>query len=268
MSETHTNRNKEMEERHLSEFADPAGCSVVELRQYTLKPGRRDELIALFERHFLEGQEQYGMQILGQFRRRTAANQFVWLRGFSDMQARRRALQGFYGGPIWQAHSRAANATMLDSDNVLLLKPARATSRLRGDPSGRPTLDAKDSAGGIVIATVYAFDSPVASSFVECFERQIAPVPGTAGASLLGYYVTEPAENTFPQLPVREGEHAFVWFASFADEEAYAAYQRALTESPVWTTSIVPILKEWLSKPEEVLELLPTRRSLLRHRPG
>ncbi len=117
-----------------------------------------------------------------------------------------------------------------------------------------------------MIATVYAFDESVDRSFIEFFERQIAPVLGTAGAPLLGYYVTEPAENTFPQLPVREGEHVFVWFTSFADEETYAAYQRALTENSMWTTSLAPSLKEWLSKQEEVLELLPTRRSLLRHR--
>ena len=30
---------------------------VLELRQYTLHPGRRDELVALFEREFVEPQE-------------------------------------------------------------------------------------------------------------------------------------------------------------------------------------------------------------------
>ena len=266
MAETHASRNGGADGEQTSGSSDPVRCSVIELRQYTLKPGRRDELIALFERHFLEGQEQYGMQILGQFRQRTDPDQFVWLRGFADMQTRHQALQGFYGGPAWQAHRAAANATMLDSDNVLLLKPVHATSGLRGASSGRPALDAKEEAGGIVIATVYGFDAPVDRPFVAYFETQIVPVLCTAGAALLGYYITEPAENTFPALPVREGEHVFVWFASFADEGAYAAYQRALQENSRWTTSLVPTLKEWLRGPEEVLELLPTRRSRLRHR--
>ena len=266
MTETDTRRDEEGQTRHIKDAADPACCPVVELRQYTLKPGRRDELIALFERHFLEGQEQYGMQILGQFRRRSHPNQFVWLRGFADMETRHRALQGFYSGPIWQAHRHAANDTMVDSDNVLLLQPVRANSGLRCDSSGRPAMDAKDSAGGIMLATVYAFDAPVDSLFVEFFEMQIAPVLWTAGATLLGYYVTEPAENTFPQLPVREGEHVFVWFASFADEKAYAAYQSALAANQAWTTSLVPALQRWQARPAEVLELVPTRRSILRHR--
>lgn len=266
MSEMRASRNGEIDARQTSEPASPVDCPIVELRQYTLKPGRRDELIALFERHFLERQEQYGMQILGQFRRRTDPDQFVWLRGFSSMQARRQALQGFYGGPIWQEHRTAANATMLDSDNVLLLKPVHATSGLCCDSSHRPALDAQEVAGGIVIATVYAFDAPVDSLFVEFFEMQIVPVLCAANASLLGYYVTEPAENTFPELPVREGEHVFVWFASFTDEETYAAYQTALIANQAWVTSLAPALRGWPARPVEVLELIPTRRSLLRHR--
>src|ERR1051326_822660 len=163
MSETSASRNEQAGVSHPPEPADLVRCSVVELRQYTLKPGRRDDLIMLFERHFLEGQEQYGMQILGQFRRRAHPVQFVWLRGFPDMQTRRQALQGFYGGPIWQEHRAAANATMLDSDNVLLLKPARSTSALRCDPASRPAIAAEESVGGLVIATVYGFEAPVES---------------------------------------------------------------------------------------------------------
>jgi hypothetical protein len=78
--------------------------------------------------------------------------------------------------------------------------------------------------------------------------------------------VTEPSENTFPALPVREGEHVFVWFASFADDAAYTTYHRALTKSQEGITSLVSALQMWLAKPEEVLELLPTRRSFLRFR--
>src|SRR5687767_15285942 len=43
-------------------------CAVMELRQYVTKPGRRDDLIALVDRHFLEGQEAHAMRIVGQFR--------------------------------------------------------------------------------------------------------------------------------------------------------------------------------------------------------
>lgn len=255
MSETNSEVQKGVE----------ASYPVVELRQYTLKPGRREELIELFDTHFVEGQERYEMRVIGQFRRRAAPDQFVWLRGFSDMETRQQALQGFYSGPTWQEHRAAANDTMIDSDNVLLLKPVYATTGLRLDPARRPALDAPETAGGVIIVTVYNFAAPVDASFVTFFETEFAPALRAAGAALLGDYITEPAENTFPQLPVREDEHVFVWLASFADEEAYTAYQKTLAARHEWATALVPALRNWLIKPAETLELTPTRRSLLRH---
>jgi hypothetical protein len=61
---------------------------VVELRQYTLHPGRRDVLIDLFDREFVETQEAAGMAVLGQFRDLDDSDRFVWLRGFDDMRRR------------------------------------------------------------------------------------------------------------------------------------------------------------------------------------
>jgi hypothetical protein len=40
-------------------------CPVVELRQYTLKPGQREVLIDLFDKYFVESQEAAGMTIIG-----------------------------------------------------------------------------------------------------------------------------------------------------------------------------------------------------------
>src|SRR6059036_1318055 len=115
-------------------------CPIVELRQYTLHPGQRDVLIDLFDREFVESQEALGMKLIGQLRDLDDPNRFVWLRGFRDLAARAPALQAFYGGPDWKTHCDAANATMVDSSNVLLLRPARPTSgfALDGDrpPSG------------------------------------------------------------------------------------------------------------------------------------
>lgn len=99
---------------------------VIELRQYTLRPGRRDELIELFDREFVETQEAVGAVVLGQFRDLDAPDRFVWLRGFPDMEARRHALTAFYDGPVWAEHGPRANATMVDSDDVLLLRPLSA----------------------------------------------------------------------------------------------------------------------------------------------
>jgi len=88
-------------------------CPIVELRQYTLHPGKRDILIDLFDRKFVESQEALGIKIIGQFRDIDRPNHFVWLRGFRDMTSRAKALNDFYSGLVWKAHREAANATMM-----------------------------------------------------------------------------------------------------------------------------------------------------------
>jgi hypothetical protein len=170
---------------------------IVELRQYTLRPGRRDALIDLFDREFVESQEDLGMAVLGQFRDLDRPDRFVWLRGFPDMATRAEGLAAFYSGPVWKEHGPAANATMIDSDDVLLLREVVALPRAR--PAVAPAGSAR------VVATVHYRDRPFDDEFVEWFSR--------AGTAPIASLRTEYAENTFPALPVREGEHAFVWFA-------------------------------------------------------
>src|SRR5437868_13140589 len=128
----------------------PLCCPVVELRQYTLHSGKRDVLIDLCDREFVETQEAVGVKAIGQFRVLDHPDRFVWLRGFPDMTSRAKALTDFYGGPVWKAHREAANATMIDSDNVLLLRPALPTSgfslgNLKRAPVGSDEVDRKST---------------------------------------------------------------------------------------------------------------------------
>ncbi len=109
---------------------------VVELRNYVLQPRQRDVLIELFEREFIESQEALGANVLATFRNIDNPDRFVWLRGFADLGARYRALDGFYTGEVWKTHRLEANATMVDSDDVLLLRPIAGD--IRRDRALRP----------------------------------------------------------------------------------------------------------------------------------
>jgi hypothetical protein len=230
-------------------------CPIVELRQYTLHAGRRDELIDLFEREFIESQEALGIRVIGQFRDLGDANRFVWLRGFPDMAARGEALAAFYGGPVWQAHRAAANATMLDSDNVLLLRPASGSSGFAlADPSGE----------SIVVATIHYLDDGAVADFASFFAAAMMPTILAAGGTILATLVTESIRNNFPRLPVREAEPVFVWLCRFADLAAYERFGSALLRAEDWRAGVAPgILRQFHRKPE-ILTLVPTRRSLLR----
>lgn len=183
-----------------------ASSGVVELRQYTLKPGRRDELIALFEQEFIESQEVLGMTLFGLFRDEERPDRFVWLRGFRDMSARREALSRFYGGPVWQAHGAAANDTMIDSDNVMLLRPAQTASGFHSSTT---------RVSEPLLCLVWQFfDNERCSAFASQFLTEV-PVQGTNDhGAVLAAFVTEASANTSPKLPVREGEHNFVVFTS------------------------------------------------------
>src|SRR2546430_14935965 len=88
-------------------------CPIVELRQYTLHPGKRDVLIDLFDREFIEPQEALGIKVIVQFRDLDRPDLFVWLSGFRDMTSRAKALGDFYGGPRWETRREAAYATVI-----------------------------------------------------------------------------------------------------------------------------------------------------------
>ena len=149
-------------------------CPVIELRQYTLKPGQRDALIDLFDRHFVESQEADGMTIVGQFRDRQRPDRFVWIRGFPDMASRHQALERFYGGPVWAAHRTAANATMLDVSDVLLLRPVRSDAGfLLEDDQMKP--GAQSPGPKTVLAGIYALETRADDVLVSQFEQQVAP---------------------------------------------------------------------------------------------
>lgn len=202
--------------------------NVLELRQYTLKPGRRDELIALFEREFIESQDAEGMDIIGTFRDLDNPDRFVWLRGFPNMEERAKSLAAFYGGPVWKAHRNAANDTMIDSDNVLLLKPAWNGS---GFPAGsaRAPVGATAPRGGGVTATICYFETPVPNEFVVAFRTTTVQ---RLGSQFLAAFVSEASANTFPALPVREGENVFVCFSRSAPRDLKAPKIETLLLQP------------------------------------
>ena len=234
-------------------------CPIFELRRYTLQPGARDTLIELFDRELVETQEAVGMSVLGQFRDLDDPDAFVWFRGFSDMRARKRALEEFYGAPVWKEHAQAANATMVAVDNVLLLRPL---SGLALDPGDRPPSGSTTSPPGLLAVTIYPLAVSAAADFPAFFARELEPALRDAGISVLATYATEHSPNTFPALPVREHEDVFVWMSMFADEADHARRAGELERSPAWRERISEARAELDGQPE-ILRLRPTARSLL-----
>jgi hypothetical protein len=235
----------------------PSGA-IVELRQYTLRPGQREALINLFDREFVETQEAVGMTVIGQFRDLDRPDMFVWLRGFSDMPARAASLTAFYSGAIWRAHAEEANRTMVDSDNVLLLEPVSPKTVF--SPGPRPIGGAFTDTG-LIVTTIY-YPRAGTREFSAFFAQSVRPLVAASGAAILGEYAASVQPNNFPRLPIREGEDVFVWFAVFKSPTDYEQHHTSLGNTPAWRR-IAPQLEAQLARPTETLRLVPTSRSRL-----
>lgn len=242
-----------------------ACCAVVELRQYTLYPGKRDTLIAMFEDKFIESQQDVGIEVIGQFRDINDPNRFVWLRGFDGMEARRKALTDFYYGPVWQANRNQANPLLYDNDNVLLLHPATVGSGFAVDADKRPARGRKPARNDFIVSTIYYFEQEVPAAFVAQFDTELKPLFEKSGARVLARYVSEKSPNTFERLPVREQDNVFVWFAGFADRRAYDRYLEVLAGDERWSGTLFAAVNKALQRPPETLMLQPTPRSLVGH---
>lgn len=228
--------------------------AVIELRQYTLHRGQRDTLITLFDREFIETQEAVGMTVLGQFRDLDNAHRFVWLRGFASMAARAEALTDFYGGPVWHAHRDAANATMADSDNVLLLRPAGTSLPLETWRRGK-------APAGALLTVVYPLAAAPEARFVAALMHDWLPLIRRHGGTLAGCCVTESSANTFPRLPVREREQVLVALARFATIEGCDRAAAASRASHDALARIGDATGVRVIAPPQVLRLAPTARS-------
>jgi hypothetical protein len=238
-------------------------CNVMELRQYTLHPGRREIFVQLFDSTFTESQDAIGMTVIGQFRDLDRPDRFVWMRGFQDMASRAKELAAFYGSDLWHAYRDEANTSIDDSDNVLLLVPLSPALSFKDIP---PRAGASSAAArtGLVVVTLYYTKADGPAEFGAMFDRLLRGRTEAAGARTLAAYVTSTAENNYPKLPIRVGERIFVWVAQFAGPDAYAAYQAKLAADRQWTETLWPTARAQLTRDPEVLRLTPTPRSRLR----
>jgi len=227
------------------EFPARVKCHpIVELRQYTLHPGKRDVLIDLFEREFIETQEAVGIQVIGQFHDLDNADRFVWLRGFPDMPARAKSLDAFYNGDVWKKHRDVANATMIDSDNVLLLRVAE-------HDSGFHLATHEFGGRGVLVAAIFYFASMPNDIEIASVEKRLA----FAGVKKIAAFVTERSPNNFPRLPVRENENVYICFHHFPNPE------QSLQQSELWKLQLLSDFSERDRLPE-VIRLKPTPRSV------
>jgi hypothetical protein len=227
--------------------------TLFELRNYQTQPGRRDDLIAMFEAHFLDAYERAGASILGTFRNLDDPDRWVWIRAFADNPARRTALNGFYTSEAWLALREPANATIADVGDALLLRAERGDLTQQAAMAGGPSL---------VEVTRYFPRRQTLRAFQDRFARDLLPALAELGAGALAMLTSVDAPNSYPRLPLRTGP-ALVTFVRFESETAHRAYRAALAHEPRWK-AMQDDLNRLLTQEPEVLRLRPTLRSFIR----
>ena len=234
---------------------------VIELRNYVLQPGRRDDFLRHFEEHFLFSQRDTGMHVLGQFAVDDQPDRFLWIRGFTDMAARRRGLDDFYGGAFWQARRDSTNAMLVDHEDVHLLRPLDAIARLTGglsleDRAAEPPGIVAPGVG-LVVADFYRAASRL-DHLVQAFERDVRHPLLERGHEVLGHFVAELAPNDYPRLKVIQDPVLLMVITAYRDP-AHLAQLRS-----EWDPRAV--LKPLSTGEIVMLRLQPTARSIVRYR--
>jgi hypothetical protein len=235
---------------HLQNF------QVIEFRRYTIKPGGREQFAKYFESYFPEAFQQLGAIAFGDFLERKQTDHFTWLRGFHDMDGRATANSAFYYGPLWKEHKATLNNLIVDSDNVLLLRPIDPSRGVAVLPAVDPVLEPA-GAKGIVVAQIFAVKPGSVDGFAAEAEATFAKYRN-AGAREAGVLVTLDAPNNFPQLPVRTDGPYLVWLGILKDDGALDQLMPLMEASQSSTATSL------LRGTPEIIVLDPGPRSRLR----
>lgn len=246
-------------ERHaMQNISHPNNFQVIEFRRYQIKDGGRANFATYFESFFPEAFQQLGALALGQFFERKNPKGFTWLRGFKDMDARAIVNSAFYYGPVWKEHRTTLNDLIVDSDNVMLLRPLHQNSGVSTLPAVDPVCETQ-GAQGVVVAQIFALKADDVALFARQAASNFAAYQA-AGIRQAGLLVTLDAKNNFPQLPVRTDGLYLVWLGIAKDDQQLESKFYPLADRAARELAADGLLR---SAPELVI-LDPAKRSRLR----
>jgi hypothetical protein len=199
---------------------------VIELRNYLLKPDKRDLFIDYFEEHFTRSQNILGGYTLGQFRIKDEDDHFFWIRGFHDMPSRKKFLNDFYYGSVWQQHRNVANGMLANNDNVCLLRPLNIDKGTIDSVSGfNSNWFGKHK--GVTVVTFYTANQK-RDKLIDFFKTQYVSLLNTTGITDISFWISEPLPNDFLQLPVFQDKNLLVSIAFYKDEPEYQTKAKQL----------------------------------------
>jgi len=97
---------------------------IVEMRTYKLKPGKREEFLAIFRSRSMPAHAQIGMKILGPWLSIEDPDTFFFMRGFPDLASREPMKAKFYQGELWKRELEQVLMPMIERYDVVLVDDA------------------------------------------------------------------------------------------------------------------------------------------------
>jgi len=96
--------------------------TIVEMRTYKTKPGRRSEFLGMFRSKSVPAHAEIGMRVLGPFLSVEDPDTFFFMRGFPDLASRDPMKARFYEGELWKQDLEHVLMPMLERYDVVLVE--------------------------------------------------------------------------------------------------------------------------------------------------
>jgi len=174
---------------------------------------------------------ELGGYTLGQFKINGINDRFIWMRGFADMNTRMRFLNNFYvESRVWKEFGPGANAMMINSDNVYLLRPLN-NNKCAKEQSEAINGNLLKMNNGIIVVDFYICNSTL-DKVINLFHSSYIPFIKTLNIDNITLWVSEMSENDFPRLPVFQDKNLLLTITKYGDEDEYRINQEQINSMP------------------------------------
>lgn len=242
----------------LSLFVSSTGIAqqikVLEVRNYVTREGHRSDYTNAFETKLIDTLNAFKNYVLGQFYPKGADDNFVWFRGFTDMDSRKDALTGFFKSEFWSQNKSVPGEYLLNYTNSYLVKPINIKTN-----DTNSAFDAKwfGKSKGFVVVDLYIANERL-PQVIAFFQSKYDSVLRRAGVSERSYWVSEMQPNNYPDLTIFQDKNLFLMISFFKNENEYESIQGNLKK--LLTKEIREEMKQIVTTKTSWL-LTPTARS-------
>ena len=101
-----------------------------DLRQYLIRPGKKDEWVRLMEGEIIPFQQSQGMVIVGSFTGEEDESTYVWIRRFDSEDERETLYEKVYDSDHWKNEIGPRIPELMDRDgiNVQRIEPTKVSA--------------------------------------------------------------------------------------------------------------------------------------------